>query len=285
MKEPSCLFFSSIPLCVFLFFTIGFVPVSLFLSFSSLSCACCNMWRVSFQNTISIWEGKCFLRLYINIQPWVLLAQSISLLLFKWWTPYFRLFFLWHWQFLIFVLPKHVLSVLWDTACAKHAHTHTVWKWLYLHVTPGLVIQHAQRKMTAVFLPLRCYDAMLPTSIPPSPRLLRDPSMLLSPSTPLSASSLLTPFPPSFSFLTPPHIFVCHSHHLQQQSVALFFFSLSPSSPVIPVTVVADRQFLRKYFFFATSFISVSFSLTLSPQGCFWKNCGEQRAVHQRLDS
>lgn len=142
-----------------------------------------------------------------------------------------------------------------ETLLALNMHTHTQqWKWLYLHVTPGLVIQRTQ-KLTALFLLLRCYDApSLSSPVSTAPEGL--PHVVVSFSSPLLTLSLRL-----FSFLTPPRILVCHSHHLQQQSLALFFYSLSPSSPVSHVTVVADRQFLTIEISPATLFMCVSFSL------------------------
>lgn len=96
------------------------------------------------------------------------------------------------------------------------------------------------------------------------------PRVVVSFSSPLLTLYLLL----LFSFLTPPtHVLVCHTHHFQQQSVTLFFFfSLSPSSPVVHVTVVADRQFHTIGVSLATLFMAVFFCLALSLQGCFWKN-------------
>lgn len=205
------------------------------------------MWRVSFQNTISIWKEKVFQdSILISSCLWVLLALSLSLMLFQWWTPHFTLFLLWHWHM---CCTKHLFA-LWDTVCVyTHTHTHSTESgcicMLHLDLESG-----AHKSWLLSFL--SCVAMTLPPSLPQSPRLLRDSHMLLSP------SDKPTPFLLLFPLLTPPRIFVCLSHHLQQQSVALFFSSLSPSSLVLHVAVVADRQFLTIEVSRATLFMSLT---------------------------
>lgn len=115
------------------------------LSFFSLSCAFNSMWRVLFPNHHRL-GGKCFPRLQINIQLWVLLARPRSLMFVSEKETALQT---------VFPVTLTALHV-----CAASAHvwsfeTLQCWKWPYLHVSP----EHSTHKQSWLFLLLRCYNA------------------------------------------------------------------------------------------------------------------------------